>query len=340
MSDQKEVASKINKVVGKIFINEERELRSGWRVLIFFLLFLLAAILLNTLLDAIASVFPPVRNLLREPDNEEEASARLVLYYSVGQIANLAAALAASALCARLFERRSLASVGYKLHRGWLRDFALGSLIGAASLALAVGIEAAAGAVRFDVSTRGGWFLVWAFLFLFFFFLVAAAVEELLFRGFPFQALLHNNGWFVAIAVTSILFGLAHIDNANASLFSVINTILAGVWLGIAYLMTRSLWLVTALHYSWNLAMIFIFGLPVSGLKSFSQFAWLRGQAGAPVWLTGGDYGPEAGVAVTIVLIISTAAIWKSRLFAPSEDMLEATRHGSTAADNPQQHDR
>ena len=44
-----------------IFLNEEGELRSGWRVLIFFILFVLAAILINTLLDGLASVFPPVQ---------------------------------------------------------------------------------------------------------------------------------------------------------------------------------------------------------------------------------------------------------------------------------------
>lgn len=326
-----------------IFINDESELRSGWRVLIFFLLFLLAAILLNTLLDAAASLSPAARDFLSGPDGEAEASARVFAYYALGQITNLVAVLAASALSARLFERRSLASVGYKLHRGWTSDFAFGSLIGAASLALVVGIEAAAGAASFDVQARGGWFLVQAFLFLFFFFLAAGAVEELLFRGFPFQALLHNDGPFVAVAVTSILFGLAHIDNTNASLFSVLNTILAGVWLAIACLMTRSLWLATALHYSWNFTMIFVFGLPVSGIKSFNQLSWLKGQAGSPVWVSGGEYGPEGGVAVTIVLIISTLFIWKSGLFAPAKEMIAATRHGSAAknrAENPQHSDQ
>jgi membrane protease YdiL (CAAX protease family) len=331
MSDRANVAS-------KIFINEESELRSGWRILIFFILFLTAATLINTLLDGIGSVFPPLGNLLRAPDIEEGASARVFVYHVFGQITNLAAALIATALSARFFERRSLASVGYKLHRGWLRNFALGSLIGAASLALAVWIEAIAGAASFDVQTRDGWFLVRAFLFLFFFFLVAAAVEELLFRGFPFQALFHNNGPFVAVAVTSILFGLAHITNTNASRYSVFNTILAGAWLAIACLMTRSLWLATALHYSWNFTMIFVFGLPVSGIKAFDQLSWLKGQTGSPAWLSGGDYGPEGGAAVTIVLIISTLVIWKGRLFAPSEEMIAATRHGHIAtnkAENP-----
>ena len=333
MSDRTHVAS-------KIFINEESELRSGWRVLIFFILFVFAAILINTLLDGVASVFPPVSNLLRPPEPEEGASARVFTYHVLGQITNLVAALVATALSARLLEHRSLASVGYKLHRRWTSDFAFGSLIGASSLALAVGIEAAAGAVSFDVQTRDGWFLMRAFALLFFFFLIAGAIEELLFRGFAFQALVHNIGPFAAIAFTSILFGLAHIRNDNATVFSTINTMLAGAWLGVAYLMTRSLWLATALHYSWNLVMVFVFGLPVSGIKLFSHLAWLNGQAGSLTWLSGGDYGPEGGAAVTIVLIISTLTVWKSGLFAPSEEMIAATRHGSIATNTVQHPDQ
>ena len=331
--------SGISYATSAIFLNKEGELRSGWRVLIFFILFVCAAVLINTLLDGVASVFPPVRNLLRAPDDEEGASARVFLYHVLGQVTSLVAALAATALCARLLEHRSIASAGYKLHRGWTRDFALGSLVGASSLALAVGIEAAAGAASLDVQARDGWFLMRAFALLFFFFLIAGAVEELLFRGFAFQALVHNVGPFVAIAFTSIFFGLAHVRNDNATAFSTINTVLAGVWLGVAYMMTRSLWLATALHYSWNLVMVFVFGLPVSGNKQFSHLAWLNGQAGSPVWLSGGDYGPEGGVAATVVLIISTLVIWKSRLFAPSEEMIAAIRHGSVATgrkENPQ----
>ncbi|HKP85502.1 MAG TPA: CPBP family intramembrane glutamic endopeptidase [Blastocatellia bacterium] len=322
------MSDRLQVVAEKIFINEHGELRSVFRVIAFILAFILAAILVQVLLEVFATLLPPLRNLLRPPDQAEGVRPRVFLYYILGQMTNLAAALIASALCARLLERRSLASVGYKLHRGWVRDFALGSVLGAGSLALAVGIAAAAGAVSFTGHSPDAWFLARAFAVLFVFFLLAAAVEELLFRGFPFQALIHNAGPFVAIAVTSILFGTAHIANANASLFSTINTMLAGVWLGIAYLMTRSLWLATALHYAWNLTMAFVFGLPVSGGNLFSQLSWLKGQDGPPEWLSGGGYGPEGGAAVTLVLVLSTLAIWKSGLFAPREEMLAALKHG------------
>lgn len=311
-----------------IFMNDEGELRSGWRVLVFFFVFILSASLLTGLIKLFATLFPSLGFLKVEPSDSEALTSGKLIYFFVTNLITLAAAIVASALCARVLERRSFGSVGFMRHRRWLRDFGLGSVMGAASLAIAVGIAAIAKATTFDVQTRGAARLASGLLIVLLFFLIAGATEELIFRGFPFQALVHNLGGATAVAITSVFFGLAHLTNPSASAISTINTILAGIWLGLAYLMTRSLWLATALHYSWNVAMVLIFGLPVSGFTTLNQLAWLRGSEGGPGWISGGSYGPEGGVAATAALILSTLAIWKSGLFAPSEEMLVAVKHG------------
>lgn len=311
-----------------IFMNEEGELRSCWRILAFFFFFILAASLLMALTKVFTTLFPTLNALLAEPSESDSLSRSGLTSLYVGNLRNLAAAALASAISARMLERRSLASIGFRLHRNWQRDFALGCAMGAAGLAIAVGFAAAFETVTFSVQARDLSSISKGFVIAFLFFLIAGATEELIFRGFPFQALVHNLGGFAAVAITSVLFGLAHLANPSASAFSTINTILAGVWLGLAYLLTRSLWLATALHCSWNFAMVFIFGLPVSGFTTLDQLAWLRGAIGAPAWISGGSYGPEGGVAVTAALVLSTIAIWKSGLFTPSDEMLAAIQHG------------
>jgi membrane protease YdiL (CAAX protease family) len=311
-----------------IFMNEEGELRSGWRILAFFLFFILAASLLMALTKVFTTLFPSFNSLLAEPIGSDSLSRSGLISLFAGNLRNLAAAAIASAISARMFERRSFASIGFKLHRKWQRDFFLGCAMGAAALAIAVGIAVAVGTITFSVQTKNLASVSQGFVIAFLFFMIAAATEELIFRGFPFQALVHNLGGVAAVAITSVLFGLAHVANPSASAFSTINTILAGVWLGLAYLMTRSLWLATALHCSWNFAMAFVFGLPVSGFTTLDQLAWLRGSIGAPAWISGGSYGPEGGVAVTAALLLSTIAIWKSGLFTPSDEMLAAVQHG------------
>jgi membrane protease YdiL (CAAX protease family) len=310
------------------FINNENELRSGWRVLLFFLCLFVVAALLEGLENAIAILFPSIAFIFVAPAGADSSTSEQLIRLFLMAVSNLVAAVIASAICARLLERRRLASVGFKLHNGFRRDFVLGSLMGAATLAIAVGISASAAALSFNVQTRELAPWLTGFLIGSLFFVIAGATEELVFRGFPFQALAHNQSGATAIIITSLLFGLAHVTNPGASVLSSINTFLAGIWLGVACWLTRSLWLATALHWSWNFAMVFVFGLPVSGLTELSRFSWLRGVVGEPTWVSGGGYGPEAGVAATVALLLSTLAIWKSGLFTASEEMLIAIRHG------------
>ncbi|HEX5732645.1 MAG TPA: CPBP family intramembrane glutamic endopeptidase [Blastocatellia bacterium] len=325
-------------IVVFIIKNGEGELRSGWRILIYLLLFLFFVVSIPVVVVALGGIFTSnsmMIDLFQQPPSNEPVTGRgltaVILIWSV----NLLAALAASAVCARLLERRSFASVGYKLHAGWLKDFSLGNLLGALTLALAVAISFAAGAVSFEPRDATPQTILLNAIILFVIFLIAAAFEEVLVRGFIFQALLHNfrallgkRAAVVPIVITSVAFGIMHSLNPNATLFAVANTVLAGVWLGFAYLKTRSLWLATALHAAWNYVTVFVFGLPVSGITSYNEMALMTGQSGPPVWLSGSDYGPEGGAAATLALILSTVVIIKWRVFRASEDMLIATRHG------------
>ncbi|PYP89559.1 MAG: hypothetical protein DMF61_02500 [Blastocatellia bacterium AA13] len=309
-----------------LFMNDEHELRSGWRLLIFIFVSFALQLLFSGIVGTLAVLSPALRFYLQlSPD---AGVGRILIFYVLGSTINLGAILVSSLLCARLLERRGLASVGYKFHSGWARDFAVGIGIGAAGIGLAVAIERLCRAILFEQRINASSLLVLEGAALFALFIIAAAFEEMLARGFGFQALLHNVGPLPALALTSIAFGLLHINNEHASLFSTFNTVLAGLWLGVAYLKTRSLWLATALHASWNFTMVFVFGLPVSGITSFQNMSWLTGHSLIPTWVSGGDYGPEGGAAATIALVCLTLFVWKSKLFKPSEEMLEAIRHG------------
>jgi uncharacterized protein len=149
--------------------------------------------------------------------------------------------------------------------------------------------------------------------------ILAAAFEELVFRGYAFQTLLRGAPAVVPILLFSIYFGWAHWGNPDRTLFSTVNTALAGVWLSIAYLRTRNLWFPTALHFAWNWTMGVFFGIPISGLQI--ERPLLVTSSDGPVWLTGGNYGSEGGAAATIVLIAATAVIWRARWLRVSPEM-------------------
>jgi membrane protease YdiL (CAAX protease family) len=133
--------------------------------------------------------------------------------------------------------------------------------------------------------------------------LVAALAEEIAFRGYPFRRLIEAIGPVGATIALSILFGLVHAFNPDATWISVLITMLAGVLFSVAWLRTHALWLPWGMHFAWNASMGVLLGLPVSGLNSFSTVVMTR--AVGRLWLTGGSYGPEAALCTVPALLIS-----------------------------------
>jgi membrane protease YdiL (CAAX protease family) len=309
----------------KVFFNSMGRLRSGWRLLIFVLLFLVLLILLTAgirLSYALAVRAFPGRGLGPFIEN---LTYRLML---------LVAALGAGFICTRWLEGLPWRALGLSFHVSWWRDFIVGSLIGIASLALATAIATAGGGLSFTISGRsallqvGQTLILSAVLFVF-----AALAEESLFRGYPLQTLTRANLAWLAVFLTSVPFAAVHLRNPNvAAGFTFINTALAGIWLAVAYLRTRSLWFPLGIHWAWNWALGSLFGLPVSGITDLAPHPLLRGADLGPAWLTGGSYGIEGGLACTVTLLISTIFIWRTRLISATPEMKALTSQENPAA--------
>ena len=133
----------------------------------------------------------------------------------------------------------------------------------------------------------------------------AAVFEELLFRGVLFRIVEQWQGSWIALAVSALFFGLAHLANPNASLQAALAiAIEAGILLGAAYMATRRMWLVMGLHFAWNFSESGIYGIPVSG---FALPGLLQGDISGPELLTGGAFGAENSiVAVGLCLVVAS----------------------------------
>ena len=315
----------------KLFINSAGRLRSGWRLAVFVLLFVLLNIAFQIVviggIRAVCSLTPCFGSGLTMGDNAQDILIRLSL---------LASSLAAGYFCARLIEGLPWRSLGLSLHAGWFRDLLIGSAIGIASLALAAAIATAGGGLRFAFSTAGIFPQVAKTLVLSgVLFIFAALAEEALFRGYPLQTLTRARLAVLGVLLTSVPFAAVHLQNPNvAQGFTFVNTALAGVWLAMAYLRTRSVWFPLGVHWAWNWALGSLFGLPVSGITRIAPHPLLQGTDLGPAWLTGGSYGIEGGVACTITLVISTVFIWRTRWVSATEEMIRLTSHENPAETN------
>lgn len=308
----------------QIFINAAGRLRSGWRLLIFAMVFLTLIFLMGIAAQKGSEL---VVNLV---------PSRSVAHYLenfIFRLALLLAALLAGYLCTRWLEGLPWRALGLWLHQYWLRDLLVGSGIGVGSLALATAIATAGGGLRFTASGRAAFFQVGqTLIFSAGLFILAALAEEALFRGYPLQTVTRAGLAWLAIFLTSVPFAAIHLRNPNVVAgFTFVNTALAGVWLAVAYLRTRSLWFPLGIHWAWNWALGSLFGLPVSGITDIAPNPLLRGTDLGPAWLTGGSYGIEGGLACTVTLIVSTIFIWRTRLVSATEEMKTLTSQENPA---------
>jgi membrane protease YdiL (CAAX protease family) len=294
-----------------LFIGPDGHLRSGWRLAIFVVAFLIC-------LDVAQPLSFAVMRRLLQLSSAQMLNSKWWFFTSSGSL--LFSATAAAWACGALLEGLPFRALGATPHRGWLKNIAIGSIVGIASLFLAALFAMISRGVRFQFDSAGGRLVGETLATSLLIFLLAAAAEEMLFRGYPLQTLTRANLAWLGVLLTSVPFALAHLNNPNAvPAFTFINTALAGLWLAVAYLRSRSLWLPFALHWSWNWAQASLLGLPVSGIQRFAPAPLLHATNAGPAWLTGGTYGIEGGAACTVALIVSILVIWRTKLIARAD---------------------
>ena len=231
--------------------------------------------------------------------------------FALGSSISLAATLLAGWLCGRWLERLPFRALGAALSVRGLGHFAIGMAVGAGSLALAVAFAAMLGNYSFEFNgTVPAEEMIKSLLGSFFVLAIAAGFEEAFFRGYMFQTLTRAGLAWLALALTAVVFGYVHLGNPGSGNISTIDTIVAGVLFGLAYLRSRDLWYPFGIHLAWNWMQGSVFGIEVSGLTELTSASIFREIDKGPDWLTGGNYGIEGGVASTAALIIATLLVY------------------------------
>ncbi|SHJ75036.1 hypothetical protein SAMN02745146_0065 [Hymenobacter daecheongensis DSM 21074] len=145
-----------------------------------------------------------------------------------------------------------------------------------------------------------------------------AIFEEVLMRGILFRIAEEKLGSYLALAVSSVIFGLLHLVNPGATLLSGLCVVVAGGVFGLAYVATRSLWFPIALHFAWNFMQSGIFGAVTSGNDNTTSL--LTTKLAGSTLITGGTFGPEASIQTVLVLLVAAGLLHRkaqSRLVAP-----------------------
>lgn len=268
----------------RMFLNQ-RELRSGWRLLVYVMLWLVLLVFVMALAQWVIGVSP---------------GRRTAQNFLLAEVSMLLAALIAAAIMA-LAERRSFADYALPWRRALGGEFWLGILWGGAALTLlllligfyhgfSLGPLAASGKKRLLFEAG-----VWAMGFF-----IVAFFEEFFTRGYALYTLSSGIGFWPASIVLSIAFGAFHLHNAGEDWVGALAAGLIGLFCCFTVRRTGTLWFAIGFHAMWDYSESFIFSTPDSGITVARHL--FDSALYGPAWLTGGSVGPEASVFVFVVI--------------------------------------
>ena len=259
-------------------------MKTFWKILIFFLIF-------SAFLFLYGFIFVSVAKLN---------------VFLIGEISLLLSVLTSTFITMRFLEKRNFSDIGLKLTPETKFQIYFGLILGFVMITIVVIPNALLGYYKYELSPGDIFPQVFEAISLF---IIVAFAEEILFRGYPFQRAIDGTNPLVATLIFSSIFTIAHIQNPNINAIALLNIFLAGVWLSSAFIKTRSLWLPISLHFSWNFFQGYLFSLPVSGTNLIEPIFEVEIKENL---LSGGDFGPEASILTSLVLITSTIFILKN----------------------------
>jgi len=284
-----------------VFWNE-RELRAGWRLSIYFAIFFAVG---GAESFAALHLHLPIVT-----PTEINASALLVQ-----EIILLSAALAAAAILGVL-EGRGLADYGLPGAAAFGPRFWQGFVWGLVMISGMILLIRLFGGFSFgELALHGpllwGYAALWGLVFL-----TVGFFEEFFFRGYTQATLASGIGFWPAATLISAVFGAWHLGNRGEDVVGAVSLFVIGMFFCLTLRRTGNLWFAIGLHASFDWGETFLFSAPDSGLIAPGHL--LNSSFHGPVWLTGGTVGPEGSVMAFVVVALAAAIF--SRVFPAREE--------------------
>ena len=289
----------------RLIFNRHDRIRVGFRMVLFAIPFAVALKTLFTVFPgnrALAAMLPP---------------AVRPLYLGIAAARLLICTVVATLLCIRFIDRRPFQATGLSFYPRWGQHLVYGLFLGALLNSLPTILLIAFRQVNlsFDPSQIGPLFQVMILYVLSD--LLVALNEEYLFRGYFFQLSIEGVGSWISATAIGLLFGLAHYKNPNGTIMGACGTGAWGVFLSYAYIKTRALWLPVGIHWSANFFEGVVWGMPTSG-HTYVRTLFASKLVGSSL-LTGGVFGPEAGLFTPLSVAIGFVIVRFSRRLRPAE---------------------
>jgi membrane protease YdiL (CAAX protease family) len=277
-------------MINKIFWNlDENRLRAGWRIL----LFLIAVPVMSRTLNVV--IKPLFGGALED---------EMVSWICRGAVVVIAATLLVW-ITRTYIDKKPVISLGMRLDGLAILDVLVGFILSGLMVGIVFAILLHSGSLEIEeIGWTGSRMPPILEIFLWFLAIGAAVAwsEELVFRGYLLQNLSEGIGIVWAVIVSCVFYGLVHTTSPNMTWLSGVLIAIIGYLRILGWLRTGQLWLSMGMHAGWNFFQGPIFGFSVSG---FASETLVKHSVSGPDWITGGPFGPEAGIVVVPVVLLA-----------------------------------
>ncbi|MDE6387259.1 MAG: CPBP family intramembrane metalloprotease [Lachnospiraceae bacterium] len=238
------------------------------------------------------------------------AAAMQIAASDLYMVASLAATIGMTAVTiafCRFIQKRRLEAIGFTKQRAG-KDYLIGFGMGFVLFSAAVLLCVLTGALKIDGFS--GTFNIGIFVFFTIGFMLQGMSEEVICRGYLMVSIGRRYSMWVAILSNSLIFASLHLFNNGISVLAFINLALYGIFASLYFIERGNIWGVAAFHSVWNLVQGNFWGLRVSGMTAECS-VFRSTLADNRDIINGGAFGPEGGLAVTIVLAVGIVVLLK-----------------------------
>lgn len=294
--------------MGRILKNKNNEIRSGYKVVLFYLIYLiLTSMCLGLLMSTISIVLfgdmPGGEAILEAKNFLVNTELGLLL----SKIIETIVVFITIFILLKGFDNKSIRNIGFNSIKDNLRGLVFGMVLGVVSMAIIFFILLISKNIILSNSLVKPNFTKDILIGIPLFILVAIS-EEIMCRGYILNTINQLRKPWLAAILSSAIFAALHLGNPNVKVVGVLNIFLVGVLFAYMYIRTGSLWMPIGYHFTWNYFQGNIFGFPVSGLIQ-SEGLYVIKKVEENIF-TGGSFGPEAGILSTLVIIAGIAVVW------------------------------
>lgn len=270
-------------------------IKSGWlRSLLFFLSFFIIIALFDIIGIAIVSVFSEYgfEEFISDPELIMQNKMMLLM-----MICQLMGTLFTVWIFQKFISKERFISIGLDFIN-YKNDFYQGLAVGTGLISIGFFTLIILNLTSIDLT----YFSIYDQIFYFFLFIVVSLNEEIAIRGYILHNLSQSFNKYIALIISFFVFMGMHLGNPNIGMLPIANLFLAGIFLGVYRIHKNNLWFPIGAHLMWNYLQGPIYGFEVSGNKINSLFEQkLQGHE----VLTGGNFGYEGSIILTVFLIIS-----------------------------------